>query len=126
MNENWLNTTYRKEFEMPKKSQKENILEYLKRGNKITPLEALYQFGSFRLSAVIFELRQEGYNIITDKKKVDGKTFAEIRVMDNLMDALHEYVTRFGKDSNVYAECVLLYAQINKNKKKTKEYRDMI
>ena len=62
---------------MSKKSQKENILEYLKRGNKITPLEALYQFGSFRLSAVIFELRQEGYNIITDKKKVDGKTFAE-------------------------------------------------
>ena len=62
---------------MPKKSQKENILEYLHIGNKITPLEALYQFGSFRLSAVIFELRQEGYNIITHKKKVDGKTFAE-------------------------------------------------
>ena len=62
---------------MPKKSQKENILEYLQIGNKITPLEALYQFGSFRLSAIIFELRQEGYNIITHKKKVDGKTFAE-------------------------------------------------
>ena len=62
---------------MPKKSQKENILEYLQIGNKITPLEALYQFGSFRLSAVIFELRQEGFNIITLKKKVDEKTFAE-------------------------------------------------
>ena len=63
-----------------------------------------------------------------DKQKEEGlsKHSDEIRVMDNLMDALHEYVTRFGKDSNVYAECVLLYAQINKNKKKTKEYRDMI
>ena len=81
MNENWLNTTYRKEFEMPKKSQKENILEYLQIGNKITPLEALYQFGSFRLSAVIFELRQEGYNIITHKKKVDEKTFAEYELV---------------------------------------------
>ena len=81
MNENWLNTTYRKEFEMPKKSQKENILEYLQIGNKITPLEALYQFGSFRLSAIIFELRQEGYNIITHKKKVDEKTFAEYELV---------------------------------------------
>ena len=82
MNENWLNTTYRKEFEMPKKSQKENILEYLQIGNKITPLEALYKFGSFRLSAVIFELRQEGFNIITHKKKVDEKTFAEYELIN--------------------------------------------
>ena len=81
MNENWRNTTYRKEFEMPKKSQKENILEYLQIGNKITPLEALYQFGSFRLSAIIFELRQEGFNIITHNKTVDGKTFAEYELV---------------------------------------------
>ena len=81
MNENWQKLTYRKEFEMPKKSQKENILEYLQIGNKITPLEALYQFGSFRLSAIIFELRQEGYNIITHNKSVDGKTFAEYELV---------------------------------------------
>ena len=66
---------------MSKKSQKENILEYLEIGNKITPLEALYQFGSFRLSAIIFELRQEGYNIITHNKTVDGKTFAEYELV---------------------------------------------
>ena len=66
---------------MLKKSQKENILEYLEIGNKITPLEALYQFGSFRLSAIIFELRQEGYNIITHNKTVDGKTFAEYELV---------------------------------------------
>jgi len=66
---------------MLKKSQKENILEYLQIGNKITPLEALYQFGSFRLSAIIFELRQEGFNIITHNKTVDGKTFAEYELI---------------------------------------------
>jgi len=66
---------------MSKKSQKENILEYLEIGNKITPLEALYQFGSFRLSAIIFDLRQEGFNIITHNKKVDGKTFAEYELV---------------------------------------------
>ena len=80
MNENWQNLTYRKEFEMPK-SQKENILEYLQIGNKITPLEALYKFGSFRLSAIIFELRKEGFNIITHNKTVDGKTFAEYELV---------------------------------------------
>ena len=70
-----------------------------------------------------FELQRK-----IDKQKEQGlsKHSDEIRVMDNLLDALHEYVTRFGKDSNVYAECVLLYAQINKNKKKTKEYMDVI
>ena len=66
---------------MLKKSQKQNVLEYLEIGNKITPLEALYQFGSFRLSAIIFELRQEGYNIITHNKTVDGKTFAEYELV---------------------------------------------
>ena len=66
---------------MSKKSQKQNVLEYLEIGNKITPLEALYQFGSFRLSAIIFELRQEGYNIITHNKSVDKKTFAEYELV---------------------------------------------
>jgi hypothetical protein len=55
-------------------------------GNKITPLEALYQFGSFRLSAVIFELRQEGYNIITHNKTVDEKTFAEYELVKEKSD----------------------------------------
>ena len=70
-----------------------------------------------------FELQRK-----IDKQKEKGlaKSSSDIRVMDNLLDALHEYVTRFGKESNVYAECVLLYAQINKNKKKTKEYMDLI
>ena len=71
---------------MLKKSQKENILEYLQIGNKITPLEALYKFGSFRLSAIIFELRQEGFNIITHNKTVDGKTFAEYELIKEKSD----------------------------------------
>ena len=58
-------------------SQNKLILEYRKIANKITPLEALNNFGCFRLSSRIFDLRQRGFNIITEKKKVDGKTFAE-------------------------------------------------
>lgn len=73
-------------------------------------------FLEFEIQRKIDKQKEEGLSIHSD----------EIRVMDNLLDALHEYVTRFGKDSNVYAECVLLYAQINKNKKKTKEYMESI
>tara|TARA_Y100001954_G_scaffold136704_1_gene145758 strand:- start:202 stop:450 length:249 start_codon:yes stop_codon:yes gene_type:complete len=73
-------------------------------------------FLEFELQRKIDKQKERGLSIHSD----------EIRVMDNLLDALHEYVTRFGKDSNVYAECVLLYAQINKNKKKTQNFMDLI
>jgi len=62
---------------MSEQTQNQQILEYLEIGNKITPLEALMQFNCFRLSARIFNLRQQGHKIITHNKTVDGKTFAE-------------------------------------------------
>ena len=52
-------------------SQKEMCLRYLIDYGSITPLEALEAFGCFRLSAVIFDLRKEGYNITTTIN--DGK-----------------------------------------------------
>lgn len=48
-------------------TKKQRVLRYLVENRKgITPLEALRMFGSFRLGAIIFELRQEGYNITTE------------------------------------------------------------
>lgn len=44
-------------------TQAKRILEYMEQGHKITPLEALDKFGSFRLGAVIFDLKKEGHNI---------------------------------------------------------------
>lgn len=41
------------------------ILKHLKKFKKITPLEALKNYGSMRLGAVIFKLRKD-YNIITN------------------------------------------------------------
>ena len=58
-----------------KKSQKEMCLEYLEKYGSITPLEALSAFNSFRLAALICELRKDGY-IITTKLNEDGKKFA--------------------------------------------------
>ena len=49
------------------KSQKSEVLKYLqthKRG--ITSLQAINLFGATRLSDIIFRLRQEGWDIITE------------------------------------------------------------
>ena len=50
-------------------SQCSAILEHLKKGLSITPLEALNRFGCFRLSARIHDLRhKQGYdNIVTER-----------------------------------------------------------
>ncbi len=55
-------------------SQNEQILKALRKGRKITPLDALRNFGCFRLSARILELRQDGCPIETEK--VNGKPYA--------------------------------------------------
>lgn len=44
-------------------SQKSQILAYMRAGNSITAIQALYQFGSLRLSGRIKDLRDEGYDI---------------------------------------------------------------
>ena len=46
-------------------TKKEKILNHLKKYRKITPLEALNEYGSMRLGAVIFELRKN-YKIRTN------------------------------------------------------------
>ena len=54
-----------------KKSDKALILEHLRANGYITPMDAL-RFGCYRLSARIYDLRRDGYNIITDDKDAEG------------------------------------------------------
>lgn len=58
-------------------SQKELIREALIMGRFITPLDALQEFGCFRLGSRIHELRQEGMDIrkMIDKKKHYAKYY---------------------------------------------------
>lgn len=57
---------------------KQHILRHLQAGNKITPLEALSEYGTIRLGAYIYDLRKEGHKIRTNmKRSFNGKTFAE-------------------------------------------------
>ena len=48
-------------------SQRELVLTHLKKGLPITSWEAIHEFRATRLSAIIFDLRQAGYNIIKRK-----------------------------------------------------------
>lgn len=61
---------------MPK-SQEQQILEYLKAGNSLTPIQALNFFGVFRLGARVFDLIQQGYPIKSELVKGEnGKHFS--------------------------------------------------
>ena len=54
-------------------TQKANVRAWLLNGNTITPLEAFNKFGSLRLSAIIFDLREEGLPIVTEKIQVSHR-----------------------------------------------------
>jgi len=58
-------------------SQNSQIKSFLKKGGKLTPIDALKKFGCFRLSARIADLNYEGMRIKTKLKTIKGKTFAE-------------------------------------------------
>ena len=58
-------------------TQNKEIIRYLTKGNKITPIEALNRFGCFRLSARILDLRKLGFDIKTEYVTKNKKTYAE-------------------------------------------------
>ncbi len=66
-----------------KLTQNKQILEHLKKGNSITPLTALNLFGCFRISARIYNLRQDGHDIIKRTITSDhgDKHFAEYTLL---------------------------------------------
>lgn len=67
---------------MPReKSQRDKILDHLKTHGSITPLEALNLYGCFRLGSRIYELREMGHVIITDRSDGD-KQYAVYRLIE--------------------------------------------
>lgn len=49
-----------------KMTQMNMIRRHLKEGRPIDPMEALREYGCYRLGAIIFNLRQEGLQISTE------------------------------------------------------------
>lgn len=48
------------------RSQADLILEWMKEGNSITPLEALNRFKCFRLGARIADIKKKGYIVYSE------------------------------------------------------------
>ena len=58
-------------------SQNKQIKAWLESGKSITPLDALNLFGSFRLGARIFDLKNDYWmNIKTEMVEENGKRYA--------------------------------------------------
>ncbi|NRB03666.1 MAG: hypothetical protein HRU30_10435 [Rhodobacteraceae bacterium] len=47
-------------------TQTQQILDHLQSGKSITPIEALNEYGCFRLGARIYDLRKDGHSIEKD------------------------------------------------------------
>ena len=61
---------------MKTESQNALIKGWLLNGHSITTLDALTMFGCFRLSARIANLREEGYDIVTEMVTINNKRIA--------------------------------------------------
>ena len=59
-----------------KASQNSRILKHLMKGKKITPLQALNLFDSWRLARCIGDLRKDGFPILTTMVTKNKKRFA--------------------------------------------------
>lgn len=53
------------------------ILAALKRGERLTGLGALHQWGTYRLAGIIFNLRCAGHPIVTNMKQKGRIKYAE-------------------------------------------------
>ena len=62
-------------------TQNDAILNHLTSGRSITPLDALRDYGCFRLAARIDDLRKQGWCITTDFETRNGKKYASYRLV---------------------------------------------
>lgn len=63
-----------------KKSKIQQIEKYLKDGNTLTSIEAIYLFGHTRLADAVFQLKKKGLNITTMMIEVPDRSGNVCRV----------------------------------------------
>jgi len=56
-------------------TQCEQVLKHLRTRGSLTPLDALNEYGIFRLAARCLELRERGHDVINIKQSEGEKTF---------------------------------------------------
>lgn len=61
----------------------ERLKSHLRTGKSITQLEALGLYGMFRLAARVHELKQQGWNIVTDMREDEnGNPYARYHLAE--------------------------------------------
>ncbi len=55
-----------------KDSQNKRLLSHLQKGNNVTPLTAWLMLGIYRLSARVFDLRDQGHDIKMNRVEVEN------------------------------------------------------
>lgn len=65
------------------RSQKTEILNWLRRTGTITPKDAMQLCGCYRLSARIADLRAEGWMIVTERPRIPGAHYAVYRLIED-------------------------------------------
>jgi hypothetical protein len=58
-------------------TQTEWVLKKLRVGKRLTPIDALEGCGCFRLAAIVYILKRDGWNIETIIVKNNGKRYAQ-------------------------------------------------
>ena len=69
-------------------TQYDRVLDHLKKNKKLSQKQAINLYGAYRLSAIIYNLRKDGYNITTSFKS--GKN----RFGDNVSWAEYKLETK--------------------------------
>lgn len=70
--------------------QIERLSKYLKSYGKINPLEAWISLGIYRLSAVIYDLRNQGWKINTTFVNVQNQFGEKINVATYVLESTNE------------------------------------
>jgi len=63
-------------------TQEERVLKYLEEFNSINALQALRDCGVFRLSARIYNLRQDGHDIETKRVNVTNRYGEQVSIAE--------------------------------------------
>lgn len=68
-------------------AQVDKVRKHFLRGGRLSPISALNQYGIFRLSSIVYILRNEGMEIKTDSiKNRNGNSYAEYHLHRAYMD----------------------------------------
>ncbi len=68
-------------------TQSERVLKYLQDGKKLTCLNAFEELGITQVAARIFELKEKGHDIMTDRKSVTNRYNEKCSVAEYYMES---------------------------------------